>query len=275
MSNQNDTRMPSFEGGQPGTTATLKFPIGQRYHSVSVEYSGLTLADMTEIRLKLNNKPFRVYRGAEDLNAMNKEAKIANADGILKFVFDRVGLLNRADRELTAINTGVADSAGRSINAFTLEIDIKASVTGLPQFNVTAETSGPVQGGAGALIYVLPETRSIAGAGSLEVSDYTYNTPEAQAINAMHFKPTAGEITKAEIKRNLFTILERSKKLNERKLIDGGVREPQTGWFHLDTCEKGYGGNSIDVRGVNDFRVILECSEATQVTAYIEQMGSL
>ena len=268
-----ETRMPSFEGGQAGTVATLKLPIGLRYHKLMLEYSGITLAQMTEIRLKANGKVFQKY-SAVDRDVLNQQKGLAAADGILRIDFDRIDLLTRLDRELTSINTGVADANGNAINSFTMEIDISSTVTGTPALRVDATQSAPVGGGAGVMIHIRPEMRTIAGAGELEVSDYQYGGVTSQAITAMHLKPTAGDIKKVKVERELRPIWERKKALNVRMQEDG-VRKPQDGWFHVDTAENGYGGNSIDLRGAQDFRVIMDCSEAMQVKSLIEYLGAL
>ncbi len=268
-----ETRMPSFEGGKAGEVATLKLPIGLRYHKLILQYAGITLAQMPSIRLKCNGKVFQRF-SAEDRDVLNQQKRLAPADGFLVVPFDRVGLLERADRELTAINTGVPDSNGAAINSFTLEIDIASDVDGTPELNVFATQSAPIAGGAGVILNIRPETRSIAGAGELEVSDYQYSTPTAQAIHAMHFKATKGAIQKVKVERDQRPIWERKAALNNR-LQKNGVRSPVGGWFHVDTSENGYGGESIDTRGAQDFRLIFDCSEAMQIKSYIEYIGVL
>jgi hypothetical protein len=268
-----ETRMPSFEGGQAGTTATLKLPIGLRYHSLSLEYSSITLAEMTEIRLKANGKVFQKFSAA-DIDTLNQQKGLAAAAGLLIIPFDRIGLLNRIDRERTAINTGVADANGNAINSFTLEIDIDAGVAGTPVLRVDATQSAPIGGGPGVIINIRPETRTISGAGELEVSDYQYGTPTAQAITAIHLKPSAGSISKVKVERNLRPIWERKTALNTRVQANG-IRVPQSGWFHVDTAEKGYAGNTMALSGAQDFRVIMDCSEGMQVKSLIEYIGVL
>lgn len=268
-----ETRMPSFEGGKAGEVATLKLPIGLRYHKLVLSYSGVTLAQMPEIRIKANNKIFQRF-SAVDRDELNQQKGLLPADGILVIPFDRLGLLNRADRELTAINTGVADATGAAINSLQIEIDISSTVSGTPSLSIEATQSAPVAGGAGVILNIRPETRSIAGAGELEVSDYQYNSPTAQAISAMHFKPSAGTISKGKVERDLRPIWERKAVTNTRLQLNG-VRKPQAGWFHIDLCENGYGGNSIDTRGASDFRVIMDCNEAMQVKSLIEYIGIL
>ena len=43
-----EQRMPPFEGVAAGNTALIKLPIGRRFHSLYLTYSGVTLAQMTD-----------------------------------------------------------------------------------------------------------------------------------------------------------------------------------------------------------------------------------
>ena len=106
-----EQRMPPFEGVAAGNTALIKLPIGRRFHSIFLIYSGVTLAQMTEIRVMANGKVFQRFTATERDN-MNQFIGQAAAAGILQIPFDRVGLKNREQEELTSVNTGVADAQG-------------------------------------------------------------------------------------------------------------------------------------------------------------------
>lgn len=267
-----ETRLPPFEGVAPGQQALIKLPIGRRFHHLYLVYAGVTLAQMTEIRVLANGKVFQRFTATER-DKMNQFMGIAAANGILQIPFDRIGLLQRENRELTAVNTGVPDQAGFAINSFTVEIDIASGATA-PVLSMFATQSEPVAGGPGAMLNIRKDSRSIAGAGELEVSDYIYNKPVAQSLNAAYFVPSAGTINRVKVERNLYAIWERSTALNEKVQVDG-VRTPVSGWWVLDTSERGYGGNNIGLKGVNDFRVIFDCSAAMTITSLMEYIGVL
>ena len=267
-----ETRLPSFEGVAAGNQALIKLPIGLRYHYLYLEYSGVTLAQLTEIRLKANNKVFQTF-SATERDKMNQHKGLAAASGVLVIPLDRIGLKNREQEELTAVNTNVPDKNGYAITSFTVEVDIDGAAAA-PVLKMTASQSAAVAGGPGLMLNIYRQSRAISGDGELEVSDYPYGTVTAQALNAFHLIPSAGSISKVKIERELRAIFERDATHNN--LIQAnGVRTPQAGWYSVDPSELGYGGNSIDLRRVQDFRIKMQCSEAMTVKGIFEYLGAL
>jgi hypothetical protein len=64
-------KMPSFEGVGAGQTATVRLPVGLRFHKLIVPYSGVTLAQMTEMRVIANGKVFQRLIGADVHDSVN------------------------------------------------------------------------------------------------------------------------------------------------------------------------------------------------------------
>lgn len=268
-------RMPSPEGVTAGGQALLKCPIGRAYHSLIMEYSGVTLAQLTEIRIKANGKVIHRY-GAEVRDAMNKFNGLAAASGFLVIPFDRIGLKTRQGEEEMLVNTGSRAENGQAITSFHVEVDIAAAATA-PVLNFFAIQSDARPGGPGSMLHVVPYTRSAAGAGELQVSDLPFNQQTAIWLNRTFIK--SANLTKLRLERNTYTIFERKKALNEL-VQSNGARTPQTGYFVYDTTEQGYGGamTSVAVAGnrpVNDFRYIMEMSAAEQITLWPEYVGRL
>lgn len=267
-----EQRMPPFEGVAAGNTALIKLPIGRRYHSLYLIYAGITLAQMTEIRVMANGKVFQRF-SATERDSMNRFIGLAVAGNILKIPFDRIGLKNREQEELTAVNTGTPDPQGNAINSFTIEIDLDGTAVA-PQLQMMATQSAGVGGGPGVMLNIRKDSRSSASAGELEVSDLLYNTPISQALNRVYFKPSAGNITRVVVERDLYNIWERGTALNERIQSDG-ERTPQAGYWVLDTSEQGYGANVISLKGIQDFRYRLDCSGAMTINTISEYLGVL
>lgn len=264
-------RMPTPEGTTPGGTALAKLPIGRRYHFLYLTYTGVTLAQLKEIRIKANNVVLHRY-SAVDRDYMNQFYGLAAANGVLIIPFDRLGLKTRGGEETTAINTFSRTEQGKAITALHLEIDIDAAATA-PVIKIDAMQSDAVPGGPGDVLYCLPFSRSVAGAGEFQVSDLPFNSKTARLLNAVHIKSSV--ITKAEIERDTYTVTEREKAVNDLIAKSGG-RVPAAGWFSIDSAEQGYGGNLIDLRGVQDFRYILQCSAADAgLKFYPEFVGEL
>ena len=75
------------------------------------------------------------------------------------------------------------------------------------------------------------------------------------------------------MERDNFLSFERNPAENNLVQADG-VRVPQTNWYVIDPTERGFGGESI-VSAVNDFRLKLTASAATNYTIYVDYLGAL
>lgn len=268
-----ETRMPDAEGVAPGQTATFKLPIGRRFHRLAMQYSGVTLAQMPEIRVLLNGKVVQRY-SAEERDKMNQGDKLAAAAGILVLPFDRNKLKTRDGEEMTSINTGSFDDQGRGINSFHIEVDIAAAATA-PALKLWATQSEALPGGAGTVMHINKRPYTVSGAGEFQISDMVKGGVTSMAINRVYFKPSANVITRLEIERDTRTIFERDAATNERLLAEAGTRSVISGWFTVDKTEAGYGGDPINLVGVNDFRYIGVADGAMTVDVITEYLGGL
>lgn len=267
-----EVRMPAGEGIAAGQTATFKLPIGRRFHELQLAYSGVTLAQLTEMRLFANGKVIHRY-SATDRDNLNQFDGRAAAAGILAIPFDRYKLKTLAGEEETALNTGSADANGVAITSLYLEIDIDAAAVA-PVLSLTATQSDALPGGPGTVLHIQRHTRDAAGAGEFDISDLPRGTATSIALNRVIFKPSANDISKVQIDRNQYVIFERSKALNEKVQTDG-VRVPQAGYIVVDKTERGYGGDPIDLVGVSDFRYKLTMTGAATLTILSEYLGRL
>ena len=267
-----EVRMPAGEGIVAGQTATFKLPIGRRFHELQMSYSGVTLAQMTEMRLFANGKVIHRY-SATDRDAINKFDGRAAADGILVIPFDRYNLKTLAGEEETALNTGSVDDQGMGITSLMLEIDL-ADAEYTPVITMNATQSDALAGGPGTVLHIPRHTRDTAGAGEFDISDLPRGNATSIALNRLIVKPSANDISKMQIDRNQYIIFERSKALNELVQKDG-VRVPQSGYIVIDKTERGYGGDPIDLVGVSDFRYKFTMTGASTLTILSEYLGKL
>lgn len=276
-------RMPQGEGIAAGATATFRLPVGQRYHALYLYYTAanLDLAHITEIRLFVNGQVFQKFSGVERdyLNRFDLMPAAANDTGILIIPFDRAGLLQNEQQELTAINTGVADKEGRLINSFYMEIDISAAATVVPaNLALYAKLSDVVAGGAGLIPYIRREPRTISGADSdFQISDLVnpaVNAPDKMALSRVTFVPSANAILNLSIDRNQYKIFERPDAIN-RHIQDAGIRNPVAGYYTIDTGENGIGTDVIQLYGMTDYRYRLNVTGAMQLQILSEYFGVL
>jgi len=267
-------RMPTPTGVGKGETALAKLPIGNRFHRLFLIYSGVTLAEMTEIRVLANAKTIHRY-SATERDVLNQYRGLDAAAGILEIPFDRQDLLTRKGQEETAINTGSQNpNSGQIITALNLEVDVDENAVGTPSFQVYAEISDRIDGGPGTVLHVKKHTRSAAGAGELEIADLPFNQRTAMGLNAVFIKPSANDISKIVVERGLYKVFERTKALNER-IQTNGYRYPQAGWHAVDFTENRFGGNTLNLVGYQDFRYLLDMTGAAQLNIISEYMGQL
>ena len=273
-------KVPNSNGVTPGQTAVWDLPIGRRYHSLQLEYSGVTLAQMSEIRIVANGEVIQRYSAAER-DSINQYDGRAAAAGILVLPFDRFALYQQKGEEATAIQTGSADpKSGVAITNFKLEIDLVSAVY-TPSIKITAEQSDndPKNPGPGLILRVMKYAYAFGAAGENEISDLPKGTegPKFLMVNRAIFK--AANITNLKLERSNFVIFDRSKALNERRQVDG-VRAPQAGYVVFDPTEEGYDFEPVALVAPNgqpyqDFRYKLQMSGGETVTALIEYLGTL
>lgn len=276
-----ELRMPSPDSVASGQTAVFRFPIGNRFHELQMLYSGLTLAQMSEIRLYANGKVFQTFSGT-DRDKFNQFDGLSASAGILKIPFDRQRLKTLAAEEETAIDTGSLNGAKllalninnpERITSFYMEIDIAAGAVA-PALSMNATVSESLGLGVGTVLHIKRDTRSIGGAGEVDISDLSYGKATSAFLNRVYFKPSAGQLDKIRVERNTSVLYERTKALNEF-LQGDGKRSPQAGYQVVDRTERGVGGDPIPLVGSSDFRYIVNASSAMTLTVYSENMGRL
>ena len=278
-----ELRMPSPDSVAAGQTAVFRFPIGNRFHELQLAYSGLTLAQMEEIRIYANGKVFQTFSGA-DRDSFNQFDQLSASSGILKIPFDRQDLKTLAAEEETAVDTGSLNAAKAAalglkianlerVTSFYMEIDIAPGASA-PALSMNATVSETLGLGIGTVLHIKRDTRSIGGAGEADISDLAYGKSTSAYLNRVWFKPSAGQLDKIRVERNTTVLHERTKELNEF-LQGDGVRVPQAGYQVIDRTERGVGGDPIPLVGATDFRYIVKASSAMTLTIYSENMGKL
>jgi hypothetical protein len=219
------------------------------------------------------------YSGA-DRDAMNMfdgrtAAAYSAAAFHLEIPFDRYGILTKAGEEETAINTGSVDpNTGKSINAFSIEVDIGSGATGTLTLDLYATTSEQLPNGPGTVPFILKSTRDFSSAAQYDVSDLPRGGVTTQFMDRIFLKPSTSTLDTFKVLANQYTVFERTAQLNEREQIDG-IRVPQSGWYVLDRTEHGYGGDPFDLRGLDDWRLQFTTGAAMSLTVYSHYLGGL
>ena len=257
--------MPSPEGVAPGQTATFRLPIGRTYHSLLLAYTGITLAQMLEIRIVANGQVIRRYSGGGvKADTINKFLSLAAAAGILRLDFDRMGMRLKDGEEYTSFGTGYAGDP-TPVTTLTLEIDIDAAAIA-PAFTLKAIQSEPRPFG---LVSMLREfSYNAAGVGEYEIVDL----PKGSVIGKIFI--ASANVTKLKIEKDGFVVFERTKAENELVQADG-YRTPQAGYYVYDPSENGFAGEALPTMNVQDLRIIVTMSAPGAIPLTVEYISPL
>ncbi len=266
--------MRSFEGVGAGQTATCKLVIGHTYEDVWLNYSGVTLAQMTEVRLVINGEVERRWKGADEIDRINQFDGRQAAAGTLIIDMERYHQRLRQGREATAIGTGVvrADVPTYRVNTMYLEIDIDGAAAN-PQLSLKANLREPR-----VLDQVLKRRityHSAAGAGVHEIVDLQQGGEEITRIFI-----NAEKCTALKIEREGKVVFDRTKAENEQLQKDEGLDPTKlvvgagTGFCYFPG-ERGYIGDTLETAGVRDLRFYLTMSGAESFTIAVESVGAI
>ncbi len=255
--------MPSFEGVAAGSTATARLPIGLTYETLLLTYSGITLAQMNEIRVIGNGKTIQRYTSGTRLDDMNKYAGRAAASGIIAIDFVRYGLITRAAREITALGTGFRDGKNTELTTLAIEIDIDGAAT-TPVLSLKAIQSAARP--LGLLRWVREFTYNAPAVGEYEISDI----PKGHLFNSVQF--VNANVNSVEIQRDRFAVFKRTKAENDLVQSDG-ERVPVAGSFIYDPTEQGFGAETLETGRVHDLRFVLDMASSGAVPVVVESLA--
>lgn len=257
-------RMPSAQGVGAGQTATFRLPIGRTYHNLLLTYSGVTLAQMTEIRLVVNGKTQRRITGGDWQDSLNKFVKHAAANGVLRIDLDRSRMRLKGGEEFTAIGTGVQGDP-QQITTMSLEIDIDAGAAA-PALALKAIQSDPSP--AGMISKLREFSYAPSAGGDYEIADL----PKGDLIGRIYFRKAG--INSVKIERDGFVVFERTAAENSLIQTDG-ERAPQADVFIFDPSELGFAGEQLATAGVQDLRITVNVAAGGAMPVVVEYIGPL
>jgi len=259
-------RMPSWEGVVAGQTATLRMPIGLTYHQLWNEFTGVTLAQMDEIRIVANGQTIQQWDSGTELDRINQYQGRSAAAGILAIDFDRFGLNELVEREFTALGTGhPADPT--PVTTLQVEVDINAAAAASTMASRAVQS---IPQPLGLIKKVRRFVYSPTGAIDFEISDL----PKGDVINQLFFQFSANDLNRLRVERDTFIVFDREDQLNERIQADG-VRVPQASQFVYDPTEDGVGTEGLITAGVNDLRFVATMTGAATLTLQCVYIGGI
>ena len=261
-------QLKSFSGVGSGQTATLDCQIGPTYHQVLVAFSGVTLAQMTAIRVIANGQVIHRYLSGVQLNEHNKFQGRSSASGILIIDFERYNLNTRAAREVTALGTGMPFDRTNNptpITTLSIEFDLHVDASA-PALSAKAVQSGGKP--TGVIKKVKQFTPASTAAGEYQIADL----PRGDLINMIRFENA--DVTNIKVQQNNVETFVRTKAENTLMQTDG-KRVPVATAFVVDPTESGDGAEGLVTAGLNDLRFTTTLSAAGLIPTMVEYIGGL
>lgn len=262
-------RLPGFEGVAAGNTATLRIPLGPTYHQILIDYSGVTLAQLTDIKASINGVTFQDFRSGEELDIYNQYDGKAAANGILVLDFERAALRTKPLREITAIGTNGGVEGGVIPSTFTLEISIDIAAAA-PALAARARMSAPRP------LDLVKKVRRFSLDANIVGENEFANIPRQELISRIFFdESNVTSIDRLKVELNQFEIFDRTRAENELYQTDlsEGVRVPQANYFVYDLLEARFGDTMLNAAGSQDFRLKPTVTGAGAVPTTVEYLG--
>ena len=254
-------KLPSLTNVSAGSTAVLNLPLGLTYDFIQLEYSGVTLAQMKNIKLEVNGKIIQEFKDGNQIVFLNTyHGRPADAAGFLTLWMIRPEMHTLQDQRLTALGTS-------DIKTLTLRFDIDAAATA-PAVKAHAVQSEPQPFGLCTKIKSFVSSTAVAGVQEID------NLPtNAARIGAIHLvKP---DITDVEVTIDSMVAFQASKALAENIQKKYG-KVPQTASAtHIDWMLEGDMGQALTTQGVQDFRIKPTHGAAGQLDILVEYLDGL
>ncbi|MDO0946638.1 major capsid protein P2 [Chromohalobacter israelensis] len=257
-------RLPSLANVAAGGTATLNMPLGRTYEKLILSYSGVTRAQLKDLKLLIDGKPILEYETAEQLASINKYYGRHDAAGYITIWFVRPEMNALEQQRVTGLGTGLNGKG--VIQTLQLEVDIDAAAEN-PVIDARAVQSDPKP--LGVMTKVKRFVYSSATSGQFEID----NIPKGPRLAAVHFIKSAGDITRIEVEQNSRKIVEGDKGLLQYLQSESG-RTPQPQFLAVDWLQEGDLGQTIvtNPNVIQDQRFRLTLATPGAVTVLVEYL---
>ena len=252
-------KLPSLTNVSARSTATLQVPLGVTYHAIELVYSGITLAQMSNIEVQLNGKTVQEFADGDRLQAINSYYGRNVEAGRMVLWFERPEYDNIALRRATAIGT-------QNIATFQVNMDIHADATApvIEAYAIVSPNRPSV-----VLTKIKRWVVSNSVTGVKEVADI----PKEGKIAALFmFKD---DISSLELSINGTKLWEPNKVLGEFIQKDYGRVPDGTKYTAVDFHLEGDPAQALIVQGVSDFRLRPSFDTAGSGDLVVEYLSGL
>lgn len=255
-------RLNQFENVQKGSTAVVNLPIGPAYLDLDIEFSGMTFAEFTEIRVKINNEVRHRYNGTQ-LNQLLQRVGYPSAGVSSRLVipFVRHKLKTTQGEISTALNTGVADANGGIISSLIVEVDIAGGAAD-PKLELFCTVADSMEGGPGLVLSYFRDTIDANFVGEKTIGNlYTPGDRKRLVFNRCFLFTPEANLERIRVRRNNFDIYDHTPASAAIDEGTFGLKGFGTEYV-IDPTVRGYGGNGFDLSAATDFRLVIDTAQA-------------
>lgn len=243
-------KMPSVTNVAAGASFSIHLPVGKSYDFVDLALTNITLAQLTNLELRLNGKTVQTFATGTELDAINKfHGRRAFANGILRLFFMRPELeaLQIASggklidqRFITSIGTS-------DLQTMSLHGDVDAACTN-PAIVCYSQQGPAMPLGIFTKIKAFP--RSFATSGAQEID----TLPRSGArIATLHlFK---ADISNVAVEVDSRKVIDGTKTCMEEQQTEFGKVGQTASATHVDFVVNGSLEDALPTVGVQDLRV--------------------
>ncbi|MDD5692250.1 MAG: major capsid protein P2 [Candidatus Omnitrophica bacterium] len=191
-----------------------------------------------------------------------------NVDGIIPIYFERPHLATDAERSVFAL--GMAN-----VSSFTLEAAIDG-VAQLATLEIFAEVSNENRL-LGQHVRLLKYPQSFAQTGDQEITTLPFINDASKAYLALHITAGAGTFNEVTVRIGGNAIFDRVGVNLNKVLLQKDLRNPQTGYYHVDFARPNDLKGLLPMAGIKDFRQTINWITAapTNFNIYAETLHGL
>ncbi len=245
-------QLPAWTPVSAGSDTSLTMPVGgNTYERASIAHSGVTLAQMKNIEVRLNGDPIMHFKTGTQLEALNDYYGRPKTAGILTIWAIRPELTNIAQRRLTAWGT-------LNVQTLSIHMDIDAAASA-PALLAHAVVSSPRMMDIITKVKQYPHNSAVSGQVDID------NIPRGPRILAAHFFKS--DISDMEVEMDNVKFYDASKTLSEALQKENGRTSQTATATHVDFLGDNDIGNALITANAGDlrFKPTLDTSGATDI----------
>jgi len=253
-------RLPNVTNVGSNQSFTIGLPVGnQTYESVNLGLTDIAKNKIRNLEVRINGKPIQRYKSVEDLEAISKYYGYHIAASEVEVPFFREHFTSAA--QARTFNLGVN---GVSTAEVVGEIDtLNGGSPAIKAYAPRYVFPTPEANQVGSFTKISNFVKATATTGRFEISDL----PLDVSLQAIHMKSDKIAEVRLELDNN--TVWELDKNKMKEYLLRKG-RTPQDGWYHMDWMLTNEIGGQMALRGLQDFRLVLEMEAPDEIDIYLE-----